>query len=514
MQAVLEQIARWVESESASGALVSILQCCGGYVYHRAVPSLPEAYLQAIDGQPIGPTAGSWGAAAYHRMEILSEDIATDPRWDLYRAYARAHGLQACWSMPILAANGAVLGILTLYYRQPRVPDERDRDLGTLAARWAAIALEWARQQEMLQAREQQLKAVLEQAGDAMLLLDAEQRVVLFNRAAERLFACQAADILGQRATQLLPGLDAVPDTTKEPVQFEAVRCDGTRFPAELSRTTLVQEASADSLLIVRDLTERLHYEAELVRVREEAEALSRLESALLTNLSHQLRTPLTTIIGFADLIREVAASNTTFHEFAQLIADGGRSLLRTLEEVLDLAQLEAQVLPVRRHHLVLTEHLRSLMATYRARAEQKGLQFWVEQAPGVAVWADPDLLERAVEQVLDNALKFTERGQVSVRFCRHDDWVGIVVEDTGIGICEAALPRVFDEFWQASSGICRSHEGLGLGLVVARRFIEMMGGRVAVESTPGQGSRFTLWLPAASAPVSAEHSAGASRSR
>ncbi len=504
LQAVLEEIARWIESESTSRALVSILILRGDRVYHGAAPSLPEAYRRAIDGRQIGPMAGTCGTAAYHRTTVITEDIATDPRWAPYRAFALAHGLRACWSTPVLASDGIVLGTFALYYREPRRPDAQDRELVALATHLTAVALERARQQELLQTRERQLTAVLEQAGDAILLLDAEQRITLFNQTAERLFACRAADILGQPATQLLPTLPEVPATTDEPVRLEALRCDGTRFTAELSRTTLVQEDSAGSLLIVRDLTERLRYEAELIRAREEAEAMNRLKSTLLTNLSHELRTPLTTVIGFADVLREEAAPGTLFHEFAQLIADGGRRLLRLLEEVMDLAHLEAQTLKAGQERLLLPERLRPLMATYRARAEQKGLKFRVQQAPSVAVWADPDLLERAVEHLLDNAIKFTEQGSVTVRFRRAGDQVGIVVEDTGPGISEESLPHVFDEFWQASSGIGRTHEGLGLGLAVARRFVELMGGRIDAESTPGEGSRFTIWLPAAplTAPV------------
>ncbi len=501
LQAILEKIARWIESESSSAALASILILRGDRLYHGAAPSLPQAYCQAIDGQQIGPAAGTCGTAAYHRTEVITEDIATDPRWEPYRAFALAHGLQACWSTPVLASDGTVLGTFALYYREPRRPDVQDRELVALATHLTAVALERARQQELLQTREQQLRAVLEQAGDAILLLDAEQRVTLFNRTAERLFACRAAEILGQSVARLLPGLSEVPATTDEPVQLEAVRCDGTRFMAELSRTTLTSQASAESLLIVRDLTERLRYEAELIRAREEAETMSRLKSTLLANLSHEIRTPLTTVIGFADVIREEAAPGTPFHEFARLIADGGQRLLHTLEEVMDLAQLEACTLKASQEHLLLPERLRLLMATYRARAEQKGLKFRVQQAPCVAIWADSRLLERAVEHLLDNAIKFTEQGGVTVRFRQEGDQVGIVIEDTGIGIAETALPKIFDEFWQASCGIGRTHEGLGLGLAVARRFVEIMGGRIEAESTPGQGSRFTIWLPAAPLP-------------
>ncbi|MDQ7039900.1 MAG: ATP-binding protein [Rhodothermus sp.] len=494
---VLDRIARWLEAESDTGALVSILVLHEDRVFHGAAPSLPEAYCRAIDGQRIGPAAGTCGTAAYHRTTVVTEDIATDPRWTPYRELALAHGLRACWSTPVLASDGEVLGTFALYYRKPGPPDTRDRELVALATHLTAVALERARQQALLQAREQQLTAVLEQAGDAMLMLDAAQRIVLFNRAAERLFACRAVEVLGQPVLRLLPGLDETLTTTETPVRLAVRRCDGTRFTVELSATTITRGHETDTLLIVRDLTERLRYEAELIRAREEAETMHRLKSALLTNLSHEFRTPLTAVIGFANLIREEVAAGTRLYEFATLISDGARRLLRTLDEVLDLAQLEARSILVQRQCVCLPDALQSLLATYRAQAEQKGLQFLVQPGPLVEVQADPNLLERAVEHLLDNAIKFTERGQVRMYFQQQGSQAGIVIEDTGPGIAADALSHMFNAFWQGSSGLNRTHEGLGLGLTIAQRLVELMGGRIEVSSTKGKGSRFTIWLPA-----------------
>jgi len=495
---VLDGIVRWVETESKNGVIASILLVQEGRFYHGAAPSLPPGYRQAIDGQAIGLNPGSYSTATYECAPTIVEDLATDPRGEPYRGLALTYGLRACWQVPILAPDQTVLGIFALYYHQPGRPDAQEQELVALATHLAAIALERERQRQALQAREHQLEAVLEQAADAIVLLDAAQRIVLFNRAAERLFGYTAEAVLGMSVDVLLPGLAQESLGGKVPVQTEAIRNGGECFPVELSCTVMAQPFEM-YVLIVRDLTERLRYEAELVRAREEAETMSRLKSALLTNLTHEIRTPLTTIIGFADLLAEESNADSSFQEFARLIAEGGRRLLHTLSEVLDLAQLEAREITLRPCKLRLLPHLRPLLATYRARAEQKGLKLRVQLKPHLEVWADPVLLERVLEEVLDNAVKFTATGSVTVSFHQADSRFAIIVEDTGIGMSAETLQHVFDEFWQASSGINRTHEGLGLGLTIARRFVELMGGEIEVHSVPGKGSRFVIWLPAIS---------------
>ncbi|CAM3378722.1 PAS domain-containing sensor histidine kinase [Rhodothermus bifroesti] len=490
---VLDAIARWVEAES-SGVLVSIVLVREGKRYCGAAPSLPLAYGQAIDAQATGSNVGSRGAATDTCAPVMGEELTADPAWALDQELA--HGLRACWSMPILAPDQSVLGTFTLYGCKPGPLEPQDQELAVLATRLTAIALERERQQQALQTREHQLEAVLEQAADAIMLLDRERHVLLFNRAAERLFGYTAPAILGKPIDVLLPGLAEGLGAAATPMQTEAVRSSGERFPVELSCTVIGQPFEM-YLLIVRDLTDRLRYEAELVRAREAAEAMSRLKSVLLTNLSHEIRTPLTTVIGFADLLVEEAKAGSPFQEFARLIAEGGRRLLHTLSEVLDLAQLEAQEIVVRPHQLRLLPHLQPLLATYRARAKQKGLKLRLQGTPHLEAWADPVLLERVLEELLDNAVKFTTAGSISVSVQQVGNRIALIVEDTGIGMSAETLQRAFDEFWQASSGMNRTHEGLGLGLTIARRFVGLMGGTIEVWSAPGKGTRFTVWLPA-----------------
>ncbi|HET8626407.1 MAG TPA: PAS domain S-box protein [Thermomicrobiales bacterium] len=177
---VLEAITRWVEAQSRTGVLASVLLLGpdGQHLLHGAAPSLPRAYNDAIDGQPIGPAAGSCGTAAFTRRAVIADDIAHDPLWADYRELALAHGLRACWSTPLLARDGRVLGTFAMYYRRPRSPSAEDLQLIRLVTRTAVLAIEHQRaagERERLRARaeaeRERLHALLMEAPVAIALL-------------------------------------------------------------------------------------------------------------------------------------------------------------------------------------------------------------------------------------------------------------------------------------------------------------------------------------------------------
>lgn len=146
----------------------------GLHVRHATGPHLPDAYLRAIDGSPIGPQAGSCGTAAYLRRRVVVEDIASDPLWEVYRAVALPFGLRACWSEPILSASGRVLGTFAMYYRAPRAPTPRDLELITVAGRLAAIAMERNLAEEALATSEEAYRTIYERVPVGIVSVDAD----------------------------------------------------------------------------------------------------------------------------------------------------------------------------------------------------------------------------------------------------------------------------------------------------------------------------------------------------
>ncbi len=251
-------------------------------------------------------------------------------------------------------------------------------------------------------------------------------------------------------------------------------------------------------------LEERRRYEDDLIDSKERAEASDRLKSNILNNLSHEFRTPLTAILGFTEILHSEAPAN--LHEFTYEIERGGRRLLRTLDSLLELSRIEADDAGAENERLDMNAVALDVVEGFEAQAAKKGLDF--RFAPSDDVNVEVQLNGSAVRQVLqnlvDNAVKFTPEGEVSVRVDRDDDAIHVHVRDTGIGISEKFLPRMYEAFVQESDGYTRNFEGCGLGLTIAKRLTDLIGGTIRVETKRGAGSRFTVSFPAVATPAEA----------
>lgn len=248
-----------------------------------------------------------------------------------------------------------------------------------------------------------------------------------------------------------------------------------------------------EGLLI--DISDLKRYEAELVEARHKAEEMNRLKSAFLTNISHEIRTPLTSVIGFATILAEEV--NEDQRELVEHIEQSGQRLLDTLNAMIDLSLIESGNLEVRPVQLNLCHITEAVVDRMFSRATAKGLHLRFEaDAPVIWAQADQVYLERALQTLIDNGIKFTERGHVTVGVHQTEDQVSIRVSDTGIGIGEAFLPHLFDAFKQESTGATRAYEGVGLGLTLTKKLVELLGGAIEVESRKGQGTTFTIVFP------------------
>ncbi|MEM1114960.1 MAG: PAS domain-containing sensor histidine kinase [Bacteroidota bacterium] len=246
------------------------------------------------------------------------------------------------------------------------------------------------------------------------------------------------------------------------------------------------------------DVTDQVAYEAELEAARDTAEAAAAAKTSFLANMSHEIRTPLTAIIGFAQLLGEdIDEENASLVE---PIESGGRRLLDTLNSVLDLARIESDNIGLDLVPVDVAAEVSGVANLLRVQAEVKGLALSLDvPARPVAVLGDRSALARVITNLLANAIKFTDAGGVSVSLHETEAAVEIEVADTGRGMDEVFLDRLFEPFHQASEGWDRTHEGSGLGLTITRSLVEAMLGTVLVESQLGIGTRFVVSLPRAS---------------
>ncbi|MEM6782125.1 MAG: HAMP domain-containing sensor histidine kinase [Bacteroidota bacterium] len=366
--------------------------------------------------------------------------------------------------------------------------------------------------ERQLSARETRLRMLMQSASDAILVIDGHTGMVLdANEAATRLFGYPLNELLTMHHTALHPLAyrQAYEDDRRLIVaerqaysqgEAWALHSDGREIPIDVTST--VKEVDGVVLVqgILRDATQRRRHEATLMEARDAAEAASRLKSSLLANMSHELRTPLTAIIGFAEVVTEALEDRggDELTEYTQLISQGGERLLTTLNSVLEFARLEAGREPLRPEPFDLHTRLASIVSFFSQQASQKGLALrFTSSVPAPChVVLDPHGLERAIINLVSNAIKFTQQGEVHLGLDTEGDRDVVTVADTGIGISPRFMERVFEEFEQESVGVSRRHEGSGLGLAITKRLIEMMGGAIKVESELGKGTRFMLDLP------------------
>jgi signal transduction histidine kinase len=254
-----------------------------------------------------------------------------------------------------------------------------------------------------------------------------------------------------------------------------------------------------DDLNLVTMLAGQAAIAIQNARLYEAAQEADRLKSAFLASMSHELRTPLNSIIGFTGIILQGLAGPLNPEQEKQLnmVRDSSRHLLNLINDVLDISKIEAGQLETISEPFDMREAIAKVARTMMPMAEKKGLDLVAEVSPAVGqITSDRRRVEQILINLVNNAIKFTDQGEVRVESEISGNWLVTHVVDTGIGIKPEDMDKLFKAFRQIDSGIDRQHEGTGLGLSICKRLVEMLGGQVWGESKWGVGSTFTFTLP------------------
>jgi PAS domain S-box-containing protein len=374
------------------------------------------------------------------------------------------------------------------------------------------VEAEQAKLDQRLRDQQFYTRSLIEANIDAIMTTDPSGIITDLNRQMEALTGCTRDELIGAPFKSCFTDPERAEASIKlalsqkRVTDYELTACarDGRKTVVSFNATTFYDRDRTlkGVFAAARDVTERKQVEIELKQAKAAAESASRTKSEFLASMSHEIRTPMNAIMGIADLLAKTPLSPEQ-DKYVRIFRRAGDNLLNLINDILDLSKVEASQLELERTGFSLVDLVEKLTEMVAVRAHEKGLVLLSEIAPDVNtdLVGDPTRLGQVLHNLLGNAVKFTESGEVSLRVTRDADTsvptaLRFTITDSGVGIPAEKLGRVFERFTQADSSTTRRFGGSGLGLTISRRLVELMGGRIWVESTVGRGSTFSFAVP------------------
>jgi two-component system sensor kinase FixL len=511
---ILTRIVLLMEAQ-ADGLRCSILLLSndGKRVRHGAGPNLPQAYVKAVDGLPIGPRVGSCGTAMYLKRPVVVTDVLTDSLWSDYRDLARGCGLRACWSTPIISSHGDVLGSFAMYRHEPRGPNAEETRLTEAATSIASIAIERQQDHGMLREKEARISLAAESADLAFWALYPEQNTAWMSKKGRAMYGFTPHEPLTRESfvSRIHPDERAAVQAT-----FKQARASQQTFEIEhrlvlpygkirwvitRGRSLLDEHGNVLEIICMTiDLSAQKQSDLELQVQRDELARLSRiaLMGEMTASLGHELNQPLTAIANnaaaarrFFDrgqidpaMLKELVADIATASLRAGEVINGIRGMARKGKSTRSPINLNA----------VIGDTLRLVRSDILTR-ETVVVRDFDSRLPNVEV--DPVQIQQVLLNLIMNALDAVEalppaerRIIISTRSL-NGETAEVSVRDFGTGLPKDQPEKVFDHFFSTKT------EGMGMGLTIARSIVEAHAGTLGAEDVDGGGARFFFRLPA-----------------
>ena len=434
----------------------------------------------------------------------IGTDIRKDPMFQARTM--EKEGVISLAMVPIVSKQRA-MGFIAVGSKKLHKFTKREVRLLVAFSSQLGSALENAQLYDEVNKEKAYIENLVDNAGDAIISTDVEDRILTWNHGAEVIFGYSKEETVGQSLTILLPShrageLKEIRDKVRltgviRNLEVRRIRKDGIIIEASLAVSPIRDKDDnvIGFLHLARDVTEKKRYEQRL-------KELDRMKSAFVSNVSHELRTPLTAIKASADnmLDRLIGDLNGKQVGYLTRIKSNSDRLARLINDLLDLSTIEAGKIDLRPTKLSLVTLVKEAAESLRPVAAEKLINLTVMSAdPGIIAWADRDKVIQVLMNLIGNALKFTPAGgKVTIAVTKNSAaWMQISVTDTGPGIPAEEVNKVFGRFYQIGQAGTQKTQGTGLGLAISKALVEMHGGKIWVESAAGKGSTFSFTLPA-----------------
>ena len=549
LQEILEKIVALIEAQLAEMLCSIVLVTPDRRLTHAAGQRLPAEFIGGIEGVAIGPEVGSCGTAAFTRLPVVVDDIATHPAWREYRDLALSNGLRACWSTPILAPDGNVLATFAMYYREPRRPSIEEERWVQVATHLVTVAilsdharvndLERRRMEEAIRLGEHLRSVILDTVADAIFYVRVEgpgrYRIAAVNTAFSKLFGISDKDIVGRPLEDIVP-----PDMLERTLaRYDCAARTGARQVWEEIMSSRAGEKFGEITLIplfdaegrctnyvgtVHDMTARIQSERERAQLQSRLHQAQRIQAlgTLAGGIAHDFNNILAAIGGNTDLLLEEIGTDSPMRKPLLEIQKASRRANDLVRQILTFSRSSAPTYEIVDPRPVAAEALELLRATLPSDLELR--ESFAEDTPSIK--ADSTQFHQVVVNLVANAAHASgrEKGAVEVLLDAATDaeiprdtpapiargrYLRLRVRDQGCGMDAATLKRVFEPFFTTRP----PGQGTGLGLSVVHGIVESHKGVIHIDSALGRGTVVSVFLPAsedaATAPSATSHATG-----
>jgi PAS domain S-box-containing protein len=428
------------------------------------------------------------------------------------------------WLGVPLKHDGITIGVFAVQsYSQEVIYTTSDAELLEFASDQIALAIERRRQQDNLRANQEKQRRVFESSPDPMIVVDRNAMILDFNSAFLEVFAVKPELVYGQKIFRFINRVhwrQAIQDFNLtwssgylKNLEYEIVRPDGVTFDGEVSSGAIYSgDGKPESMvLIIKNISDRKEAERKLIEAKFKAEESDKLKTAFLSNMSHEIRTPMNAIVGFSDLLADEGLTPEERKEFISQINQGADDLMRLIDDIIDIAKIEAGQVNLHIAECFVRDlfkelHLIFIQNIHRTGKDRVTMSLkWDWPVNDLAIYTDPFRLKQILVNLLGNAVKFTDEGEIVLGIEEHREGIRFYVKDSGIGIREEKQKVIFDRFMQGHENKSRLYGGTGLGLAISKNLTEILGGEIGVISKSGEGATFWFILPRNEVPLKYE---------